>query len=229
MSRASKVSHDAGQFQRSQELGECAGLVVLDRLEVVPAGARLLGDAEEVDPGSSGRPVRGRSSRPRPGRLPGPAAGLASAAAWPAAEHGSHRAGRRRPPLPGGGPGGSRARARARGSRRFQHHPDRLSHPGPVRPTVGSTGRAAGPGPPDWPASTHCPTRSSHRPGRGERARRDREQAACGWIRPAARRGSGNTSSFCQVSAAATWPWDPTRPRAPTRDDATAACHASYA
>ena len=45
--------HGAGQVQRSQELGEVAGLVVLDTdLKVVQQAPAVLGDAEEVDPGA---------------------------------------------------------------------------------------------------------------------------------------------------------------------------------
>ena len=45
--------HRAGQVQRSQELSEVAGLVVLDaHLEVVQQAPAVLGDAEEVDLGS---------------------------------------------------------------------------------------------------------------------------------------------------------------------------------
>ena len=47
--------HGAGQVQGFQELGEMAGLVVLDvDLEVVQEAPAVLGDAEEVDPGAVG-------------------------------------------------------------------------------------------------------------------------------------------------------------------------------
>ena len=47
--------HGAGQVQGFQELGEVAGLVVLDAdLEVVQQAPAVLGDAEEVDPGAVG-------------------------------------------------------------------------------------------------------------------------------------------------------------------------------
>ena len=47
--------HGAGQVQGSQELGEVAGLVVLDvDLEVIQQVAAVLGDAEEVDSGAVG-------------------------------------------------------------------------------------------------------------------------------------------------------------------------------
>ena len=47
--------HGAGQVQRFQELGEVAGLVVLDiDLEVIQQVAAVLGDAEEMDPGAVG-------------------------------------------------------------------------------------------------------------------------------------------------------------------------------
>ena len=47
--------HGAVQVQGFQELGEVAGLVVLDAdLEVVQEVPAVLGDAEEVDPGAVG-------------------------------------------------------------------------------------------------------------------------------------------------------------------------------
>ena len=47
--------HGAGQVHRSQQLGEMAGLVVLDiDLEVVQQPPAMLGDAEQVDPGAVG-------------------------------------------------------------------------------------------------------------------------------------------------------------------------------
>ena len=47
--------HGAGQVQRFQQLGEMAGLVVLDAdLEVVQQAPAVLGDAEQVDPGAVG-------------------------------------------------------------------------------------------------------------------------------------------------------------------------------
>ena len=47
--------HGAGQVQGFQELGEVAGLVVLDvDLEVVQQAPAVLGDAEEVHPGAVG-------------------------------------------------------------------------------------------------------------------------------------------------------------------------------
>ena len=47
--------HGAGQVQRSQQLGEMAGLVVLDvDLEVIQEVPAVLGDAEEMDPGAVG-------------------------------------------------------------------------------------------------------------------------------------------------------------------------------
>ena len=47
--------HGAVQVQGFQELGEVAGLVVLDvDLEVVQEAPAVLGDAEEVDPGAVG-------------------------------------------------------------------------------------------------------------------------------------------------------------------------------
>ena len=47
--------HGAGQVHRSQQLGEVAGLVVLDAdLEVVQQVPAVLGDAEQVDPGAVG-------------------------------------------------------------------------------------------------------------------------------------------------------------------------------
>ena len=47
--------HGAVQVQGFQELGEVAGLVVLDvHLEVVQEPAAVLGDAEEMDPGAVG-------------------------------------------------------------------------------------------------------------------------------------------------------------------------------
>jgi len=47
--------HGAGQVQRFQELGEVAGLVVLDAdLEVVQEVPAVSGGAEEVDPGAVG-------------------------------------------------------------------------------------------------------------------------------------------------------------------------------
>src|SRR5712664_601291 len=56
--------HGAGQVQGAQELGEIAGLVVLDAgLEVIQQAPAVLGDAETMDPGAVG--------------AAGPAAGLA--------------------------------------------------------------------------------------------------------------------------------------------------------
>ena len=56
--------HGAIQVHRSQQLGEMAGLVVLDiDLEVIQQAPAVLGDAEQVDPGAVG--------------AAGPAAGLA--------------------------------------------------------------------------------------------------------------------------------------------------------
>jgi hypothetical protein len=47
--------HGTGQVQRFQELGEVAGLVVLDAdLKVIEQVAAVLGDAEEMDPGAVG-------------------------------------------------------------------------------------------------------------------------------------------------------------------------------
>ena len=47
--------HGAGQVQGFQELGEVAGLVVLDvDLKVIQEVPAVLGDAEEVDPGAVG-------------------------------------------------------------------------------------------------------------------------------------------------------------------------------
>jgi site-specific DNA recombinase len=47
--------HGPGQVQRSQQLGEVAGLVVLDAdLQVIQQVAAVLGDAEEMDPGAVG-------------------------------------------------------------------------------------------------------------------------------------------------------------------------------
>jgi hypothetical protein len=47
--------HGAGQVQRFQQLGEVAGLVVLDvDLEVIQQVPAVLGDAEEMDPGAVG-------------------------------------------------------------------------------------------------------------------------------------------------------------------------------
>ena len=47
--------HGTGQVQGFQELGEVAGLVVLDvDLEVVQQVPAVLGDAEQVDPGAVG-------------------------------------------------------------------------------------------------------------------------------------------------------------------------------
>jgi len=47
--------YGAGQVQRFQELGEVAGLVVLDAdLEVVQQAAAVLGDTEQVNPGAVG-------------------------------------------------------------------------------------------------------------------------------------------------------------------------------
>ena len=47
--------HGAGQVQGFQELGEVAGLVVLDvDLEVIQEVPAVLGDAEQVDPGAVG-------------------------------------------------------------------------------------------------------------------------------------------------------------------------------
>ena len=47
--------HGTGQVQGFQELGEMAGLVVLDvDLEVVQEAAAVLRDAEQVDPGAVG-------------------------------------------------------------------------------------------------------------------------------------------------------------------------------
>ena len=47
--------HRAGQVQRFQQLGEIAGLVVLDvDLEVVQQAPAVLGDAEQVHPGAVG-------------------------------------------------------------------------------------------------------------------------------------------------------------------------------
>ena len=47
--------HGAGQVHRSQQLGEMAGLVVLDAdLEMVQQPPAVLGDAEQVDPGAVG-------------------------------------------------------------------------------------------------------------------------------------------------------------------------------
>ena len=47
--------HGAVEVHRSQELGEVAGLVVLDiDLEVVQQAAAVLGDAEEGNPGAVG-------------------------------------------------------------------------------------------------------------------------------------------------------------------------------
>jgi hypothetical protein len=45
--------HRAGQVQRSQQLGEVAGLVVLDAdFEVVQQVPAVLGDTEKMDPGA---------------------------------------------------------------------------------------------------------------------------------------------------------------------------------
>jgi hypothetical protein len=50
-----KGQHGAVQVQRFQELGEVAGLVVLDAdLEVIQQVAAVLGDAEGMDPGAVG-------------------------------------------------------------------------------------------------------------------------------------------------------------------------------
>ena len=47
--------HGPGQVQRLQELGEVAGLVVLDvHLEVIQEPPAVLGDAEEMNPGAVG-------------------------------------------------------------------------------------------------------------------------------------------------------------------------------
>jgi len=54
--------HRSGQVQRLQELGEVAGLVVLDaHLEVIQQAAAVLGGAEQVDPGAirAARPAAG--------------------------------------------------------------------------------------------------------------------------------------------------------------------------
>jgi hypothetical protein len=45
--------HGTGQVQRSQQLGEMAGLVVLDiDLDVIQQPPAMLGDAKEMDPGA---------------------------------------------------------------------------------------------------------------------------------------------------------------------------------
>jgi len=47
--------HGAGQVQGFQELGEVAGLVVLDvDLDVIQEAPAVLGGAQEVDPGAVG-------------------------------------------------------------------------------------------------------------------------------------------------------------------------------
>ena len=47
--------HGPGQVQRFQQLGEVAGLVVLDvDLQVIQQVPAVLGDAEQMDPGAVG-------------------------------------------------------------------------------------------------------------------------------------------------------------------------------
>ena len=84
--------HGAVQVQRSQDLGEVAGLVVLDAdLEVVQQASAMPGDAEQVDPGAVGAAsaagclaVHGHGPQPVPGQrlgLLGGAPGTVSARA----------------------------------------------------------------------------------------------------------------------------------------------------
>jgi len=67
--------HGAGQVQRFQELGEVAGLVVLDAdLEMIQEGPAVPGGAEQVDPGAVGAAGPAGSLAVR-GHGPQPAAG----------------------------------------------------------------------------------------------------------------------------------------------------------
>jgi hypothetical protein len=60
----SEGHHGVGQVHRSQQLGDMAGLVVLDiDLDVVQQPPAVLGDTEQVNPGGG---PRGKSCRPRP-------------------------------------------------------------------------------------------------------------------------------------------------------------------
>ena len=152
--------HGAGQVHRFQELGEMAGLVVLDvDFKVVQEVPAVFGGAEEVDPGAVG--AAGSAGRLAVhGHCPQPAAGqhccLLGGTPGAVVAH----AGRRRP---AGAPtaaraGPSRARVRARGSRRSSTTRIVFSSGARYRPVTGSHGarsraRSA------WLARlTHCPT-----------------------------------------------------------------------
>jgi len=120
--------HGAGQVQRFQELGEVAGLVVLDTdLEVVQQMPAVPGGAGQADPGAvgaagpaGGLAVHGRSPQPTAGqhlRLLGRTPGAIAAHAGPGRPAGAPAAARARPEQ---GPGqGPRVKT-------VQHHPDRL-------------------------------------------------------------------------------------------------------
>jgi hypothetical protein len=128
-----------GQGHRSQELGEVAGLVVLDAdLEVVQEVAAVLGDAERVHPVPSARQARRRSCRPRPVRLTG-----RGPAPWPGGRRAGH-GNRARWPLAARDAGGCAGLARAGPGRAPARRggparPRSFSHPAP------GTGRRSGP------------------------------------------------------------------------------------
>jgi len=166
----------ASQVQRSQQLGEMAGLVVLDAdLKVIQEVAAVLGGAEQVHPGAVGAagPAAGLAvHRHRPQPVPGqrfclPGSGPGAVAAH-AGQRPAARAAVRAEQRPGQGP-----RVQA-----VQHHPDRLliRHPVPAGhrvPRRAQTGQVRLAGPPDPLPDRGEPVI----PGRGERAQRDRDQA----------------------------------------------------
>ena len=172
--------HGAFQVHGVQQLGEVAGLVVLDAdLEVVQEMPAVLGDAEQVDSGSVGAAgaagslaVHGHGPQPAAGQrfcLPGGAPGAVAAHAGRGRPAGAPAAVRARP---GQGPGqGPRVHA-------VQHYPDRLLIRCPVPagervPRSAQPGQVGLPGPPDPLPDRGEPVV----PGRGERADRDRDQA----------------------------------------------------
>ena len=171
--------HGAGQVRQFQELGEMAGLVVLDAdLEVVQQVPAVLRGAEEMDPGAVGAagPAAGLAvhrHRPQPaagqrlgllGGAPGPVA--ADAGRWRPAARAAVRAAAKQ--SPGQGP-----RVKT-----VQDHPDRLLIRGPV-PAGHRVPRGAQPGQVRL-ASAFDPLPDRGEPvvpGRGKRADRDRDQA----------------------------------------------------
>ena len=171
--------HGAGQVHWLQQLGEVAGLVVLDAdLEMVQEVAAMLGDAEQVDPGpigAAGSPgglaVHGHGPHPAAGQHPGlPGSPPTTVAAY---------AGRGRAAAPAPArAAGEQGPGQGPGVKTVQDHPDRLLIRCPV-PAGDRVPRSAQPGQVRLAGpSDPLPDRGEPVvPGSGERAHGDRDQA----------------------------------------------------